>query len=143
MVTIFVIGVVVALVVERICGYVPGGIIVPGFLAIAVSEPLQVAATLLVSGAAFGIYRLVEPHVVLYGRNRFAFFILTGIVIKLILLTALPQVGILPYGLLVIGYLIPGITANTFAQQGILPTFGALVAAVIATRLLAMAVLGW
>lgn len=143
MVTLFVIGVLVALIVERACGYVPGGIIVPGFLAMALSDPMQVAATLAVAGATLGIFRLVEPHMVLYGRGRFAFFILTGIVIKMALMTLLPNFGLLPYGLLIIGYLIPGIVANTFARQGILPTLGALTAAVAAARLINLAVMGW
>jgi poly-gamma-glutamate biosynthesis protein PgsC/CapC len=143
MVTLFVIGVIVALLVERACGYTPGGVIVPGFLAIALSDPAQVVVTLAVAVATLGIFRLVEPHIVLYGRNRFGFFILSGVVIKMALVTLLPKMGLQPYGLLVIGYLIPGITANAFARQGIVPTLGALAAAVAIARLLFLAVLGW
>jgi gamma-polyglutamate biosynthesis protein CapC len=143
MVTLFALGVAIALLVERASGYVPGGVIVPGFLAIALSDPLQVLATLGVAIAVLGIFRLVEPHMVLYGRGRFGFFILTGIVIKLALAAVAPGIGVPPYGLLVIGFLIPGITANAFARQGILPTLGALAVALAVTRLLSVAAFGW
>src|SRR5690606_30019661 len=71
MITIFVLGIIVALLVEETTGVVPGGVIVPGFLALHVADPARLGATLLVSLAVYGIVLFLQGHVLLYGRRRF------------------------------------------------------------------------
>ncbi len=143
MVTIFAIGIVVSLLVEEITGYSPGGVVVPGFVALALHEPSEVVATLAVALLALGVYRLLEPRMLLYGRRRFGFLVLTGLLLKAGLLGFLPQFGVLPYGLLVIGYVVPGVLADTCARQGVLPTLATLALAAGSTRLIAAGVMGW
>jgi poly-gamma-glutamate biosynthesis protein PgsC/CapC len=143
MVTVFAIGIVVALLVEERTGRTPGGIIVPGFLALALDEPWRVAVTLGTALVAIGVYRLVEPHLLLYGRRRFAFLVLTGLLLKAAAIHVLPLAGVLPVGLLVIGYMMPGLVASHAVRQGILPTVGAALLATGITRLAALGLGLW
>lgn len=143
MVTVFVMGVIVALFVEEVTGNTPGGVIVPGFLALSWSEPARLAATVLTALAVLGIVQLLRPHFFLYGRRRFAYCVVTGVVLKQLLLMILPAMKLLSWGLLVIGLIIPGLIAETCLRQGVLRTFAAMIIAVVLTRLVAVAVLGW
>ncbi|MBX3729242.1 MAG: poly-gamma-glutamate biosynthesis protein PgsC [Candidatus Sumerlaeia bacterium] len=142
MVTIFVVGILVALLVEEWTGLVPGGIIVPAFLAMAWNDPTRLLATLAAAGVVYALLLGMQRIVFLYGRRRFAWAIVTGVVIKQLLAWTLPGLGIAPYGLLIVGFLIPGLMAETCARQGVSKTIAALVIATVATRLLATAILG-
>lgn len=143
MVTIFVIGILVALLVDETTGIKPGGIIVPGFLALYLGEPLRVLFTILVSLLVYTIILGLQRYVFLYGKRRFAYAIVTGLAIKLLLAMALPNLMFLPFGLLIIGMVIPGLMGETFLQQGIWKTLLAIIVATAITRLLAYAFMGW
>jgi poly-gamma-glutamate biosynthesis protein PgsC/CapC len=122
---------------------VPGGVIVPAFLAMAWHDPTRLVATLAAAMAVYVLLLGMQRVAFLYGRRRFAWAIVTGVVIKQVLAWALPGLGIAPYGLLIVGCLIPGLMAETCARQGVAKTLGALVIATVATRLLATALLGF
>lgn len=143
MITIFVLGIIVALLVEETTGVVPGGVIVPGFLALHVADPARLGATLLVSLAVYGIVRFLQGHVLLYGRRRFAYCVATGVAIKSAAAGVLPMLALAPAGLLVIGLVIPGLVGETFLRQGVGRTLAAMVLAVALTRVAALAVTGW
>jgi len=143
MVTLFVIGIVVAVLVDELTGVSPGGIIVPAFLALVLHQPMVFGATLLVGLACVPICLLAERFILLYGRRRFAFMIVTGVMLKAALGSWLPMIGLLPFGLAVVGYVVPGVMGETFRRQGIPRTMGALLLATAVTRLVGMVVLGW
>lgn len=143
MVTVFVIGVVVALLVDEMTGVTPGGIIVPGYLAIAWSEPSRLVATILATLLTVLIVSQLKRYIFVYGRRRFAYSVVTGIMLKQSLLFIFPALKLLSYGLLIIGYVIPGLLAENCLRQGIIRTMGAMILATAVTRLLSGAVLGW
>lgn len=143
MVTMFVIGIVVALVIEELTGLTPGGLIVPGFLALHAAEPLRLAATIAAALVTGLIVMSIQGRMLLYGRRRFGYSVLTGIVVKGALVWLLPMLKMVPYGLLVIGMVIPGLIAETFLRQGVMKTLAAMVVAVALTRMASLAVLGW
>lgn len=143
MVTIFIIGVIIALLVDEITGITPGGIIVPGFLALAWSEPIRIGATLAAALATVYIVKFVASYVFVYGRRRFAYSVFTGIVLKQALLFVLPWLHYFSYGLLILGFVTPGLIAENCLRQGIIRTLAATAIAAAATRLVAGAVLGW
>lgn len=142
MVTVIAIGMVVAFLVDETVGLRPGGYIVPGYLAIAATEPTRLAATLVIVLCVVGILDLAGRVMLLYGRRRFAFALLTGCLLKVWLAVALPSLGLAPVGLLVIGFVIPGLVAHSCDRQGTWKTLAALVLATALTKLIAMAVLG-
>lgn len=143
MVTLFVIGIVAAILVDEWTGVSPGGIIVPAFLVLSLHQPLVFGATILVGLICVGICHLAERYILLYGRRRFAFNVLTGVALKAALHSWFPLIGLLPFGLAVVGYVVPGVLAETFRRQGIPRTLGALLLATALARLAGMAVLGW
>lgn len=129
MVAVFLIGVLVALLFEEFTDLRPGGIIVPGFLALSLQDPVRIAATLSISLVTVLITIGVGRLVLLYGQRRFAFNLLTGATLKAFLVWILPAFFLLSPGLLVIGYVIPGIIAECCQRQGIGPTLLATLAA--------------
>ncbi len=143
MVTVFVIGILVALLIEETTGLSPGGIIVPGFLALAWNDPLRIGATLVASMGAMGVVMLAQRYMFLYGRRRFAYSVLAGVAIKQFLATVLPMLRIMPWGLLIVGLVVPGLIAETSLRQGTAKTMVAILAGVVLTRLLAIPVTGW
>lgn len=139
MVAIFVIGVLVALLFEEFTDLRPGGIIVPGFLALSLGDPIRVLATLLLAFATIGVTLFAGRLILLYGQRRFAFNLMTGAGLKALLVMALPAFFMLSPGLLVIGYVIPGIIAECCMRQGTWLTIVATIAATGITGLLAIA----
>ncbi|PIE02640.1 MAG: poly-gamma-glutamate biosynthesis protein PgsC [Acidobacteria bacterium] len=142
MVGVFAIGLVVAFLTDETTGLKPGGYIVPGYLAISFYEPARLAATLLTVLGVILILTAANKVMLLYGNRRFAFALLTGCVLKLALATTLPLLGFAPVGLLIIGFVIPGLTGHACYRQGTLKTLASVALATSTTKLIAMAVIG-
>jgi poly-gamma-glutamate biosynthesis protein PgsC/CapC len=119
------VGLVVSLLLSEGFGLASAGLVVPGYLALYLDQPARLGATAGVALATwaavrFGLARLV----VLYGRRRFAITVLTGYLLTAALdgLTLAWPTG--PLGLRAIGYIVPGLIANTALAQGPLQTLG-------------------
>jgi poly-gamma-glutamate biosynthesis protein PgsC/CapC len=122
------IGLVLALLWAEITDISPGGIIVPGYLALYLDRPLRAAATLAVALLTLAIYRFLVRHLILFGRRRFVLMVLVGAVLSQAWLLVLPRLFDAPLELRVIGWVIPGILASSLARQKILPTLASLMA---------------
>jgi poly-gamma-glutamate biosynthesis protein PgsC/CapC len=136
------IGLVVSLVLSEVFGLASAGLVVPGYLALYLDQPTRLAATVgvaLLAWAAvrFGLARLV----VLYGRRRFAATVLVGYLLNAgleWLMLAWPPASL---ELRAIGYIVPGLIANTALAQGPLVTLGMtfLAAAIVRVMLVLLA----
>lgn len=113
---VVVFGVLLSLCFSELTGLVPAGLIVPGYLALALKTPQRVVYTLLIALLTWGVYRLLTRIMILYGRRRFAVMILLAFLLNWII-ELLP---FLPYTPGIIGYLVPGIMAQSFERQGCL-----------------------
>jgi len=78
MVEKFFVGVVIALVYSELTGIVPGGLIVPAFVATSLDQPLRALLTLVTALIALALYRLASKYFLLFGRRRFVFLLLLG-----------------------------------------------------------------
>jgi len=78
MVEKFFLGVVIALIYSELTGIVPGGLIVPAFVATSLDQPLRALVTLAAALIAMAIYRLASKYFLLFGRRRFVFLLLLG-----------------------------------------------------------------
>ena len=66
-------------------GVTTGGVIIPGYLALFVTQPSQIVVTLLVGMATFWIVqRILRPRLMLWGRRLYEAEVLTALVIQLI-----------------------------------------------------------
>ena len=110
------VGVAVSLLFSELTGLSPAGLVVPGYIALSLQTPRRVIYTLLIAMLAWGVARLLERWVILYGRRRFAVLILLSFVINEVIV----GVGPLPYDPGMIGVLVPGIIANEVEKQGVL-----------------------
>jgi poly-gamma-glutamate biosynthesis protein PgsC/CapC len=132
-------GLTLSLILSELVGLSSAGLVVPGYLALYLDQPARLAATFLVAlgtwaAVKFGFARLV----VLYGRRRFGITVLTGFLLNAALdhlLFVLPPEAA---GLRAIGYIVPGLIANTALQQGVAVTVGLTLLVAAAVRLILM-----
>lgn len=137
------IGLVVSLLFSELLGVAPGGIIVPGYLALHVQDPLRVGITLALGLLTwFAVHSLASVTIV-YGRRRTVLMILTGFLLGSLVRSTIPEgtpVG--PFELGVIGYIVPGLIAIWVDRQGAVTTLSNAVTASVATRLVAILLSG-
>lgn len=137
MATTFLIGLAVALLYVEITGLLPGGIIVPAYFALYAGQPWRIAATLVAAVLAVGAYRFLSGRLLLFGRRRFVFLLFLGGLIGQVWLVLWPKLFSAPLDLRVIGWIIPGLLANTLARQKFWPTLASLATATAVTIVLA------
>ena len=126
------IGLLVSLAIIGFTGVYPGGIIVPSYLVLFLSQPERMVGTLGAALLTLWVYLLASRWLILFGRRRFVFLLLVGGVWSVLWRFLLP--GLFPASLefTVIGWVIPGLIANHFERQGVLVTLGSLLTATVA-----------
>lgn len=137
------IGLIVSLLYAESFGVAPGGIIVPGYLALGIDDPITVALTLGVSLLTFFVVRVLATVMIIYGRRRTVLMILIGFLLGSLVRTGL-GVGtpIGPFEIGVIGYIIPGLLAIWMDRQGVVVTVSSAITASVVTRLSGLLILG-
>ena len=130
------IGIVVSFGFYEIVGLSPGGIVVPGYIALFLDQPIRILVTLLIALLTYLIISKLSNYIILYGRRRFLAMILIGFLLKWLVEEIIITMPISGIELRSIGYLIPGLIANEMRRQGILPTIYSLVIVSIIVRLL-------
>lgn len=101
----------------------PGGVIVPGYFALFLNDPKRIGITLLVALLTMIIVKFLENYMIIFGRRKFALYILVAYILKTLLSSL--DLNILIGGE-VIGILIPGILAQDISKNGIKKTIPAL-----------------
>ena len=137
------IGLVVSLLYSEVFGVAPGGIIVPGYLALAIQDPVIISLTLAVGLLTFFIVRVLATIAIIYGRRRTVLAILIGFLLNSLVRTVLGMgtpVG--PFQIDVVGYIIPGLLAIWMDRQGLVITVTSAFTASIITRLAGLLALG-
>ncbi len=118
-------GLTLSLVASEVFGVASAGLVVPGYLALYIDQPWRVAATLAVAlGTWAAVRHGLERLVVLYGRRRFGITVLTGFLLNAALDHTLAFLPPEAAGLRAIGYIVPGLIANTALAQGVWVTLG-------------------
>jgi len=137
------IGLVVSLLYAEIFGVAPGGIIVPGYLALGINDPIMVGLTLAVSLLTFFIVRVLATVMIIYGRRRTVLMILISFLLGSLVRAGLgagTPVG--PFEIDVIGYIVPGLPSIWMDRQGTVTTVSSAITATILTRLTGLLILG-
>jgi len=134
-------GIALNLLFTEVLGLMSGGLVVPGYLALHITQPSRVLATIAVGGITYAAVRYGFMRLaVLYGRRRFGVTILTGFVLHGLCTLALSSAPA-PADLRAVGYIVPGLIANTSLSQGFWPTVGTTLTLALLVRLL-LAALG-
>jgi len=75
------IGLGVSLLLSEIFGLTAGGLVVPGYIALHLSEPLTVLLTLGIGVATYILIQALSSVMIIYGRRRIVLLILAGYLI--------------------------------------------------------------
>jgi poly-gamma-glutamate biosynthesis protein PgsC/CapC len=136
------IGLAISLLFTEMFGIAAGGMIVPGYLALNLTRPIDVALTIAAGFVTFAIVHTLSSFMIIYGRRRTVLMILVGYLIGVFLRWATGGIQVGGTELTVIGFIIPGLIAIWLDRQGIVETTSALVTAAVAVRLILIVILG-
>jgi len=128
-------GVLISLFFLETFGAAAGGIVVAGYVAMHLHQPITILATLSVSIIVFIIVKILGKFMFIYGRRRMVITVLLGFIIGWMA----RYYGIFAnlssdYSVNVIGFIIPGLIANAMERQGIVKTLSILVVAAVIVR---------
>ena len=137
------IGILVSLFVTETTGYSPGGVVVAGYLALFALQPAWLTGTVAVAVLAWGLVRLLENRLFLYGRRLFAMHLLVGMLLGQAVMLAGRGLSHWDWGVSVIGWIVPGLLSRDFDRQGFGPTILATALAVVIIRLIGLLGDGW
>ena len=133
------IGLTYGLLATEILGIATGGLIVPGYFALHLMNPIHLLMTLAAAFLAYGSVKVLDGFAIVFGRRRIAAMILVGYAVG----TLLHQwSGMLGEEYRVIGFVIPGLLAIWMDRQGIVETLAALTIVSVAVRLTLVLVVG-
>jgi len=76
------IGVMVSFAFYEIVGLSPGGIVVPGYIALFLDQPIRILVTLLVALLTYFAVKILSNYIILYGRRRFLAMVLVSFFLK-------------------------------------------------------------
>ena len=134
------VGVVMGLLLTELTGLSPGGLIVPGYVAMFLDRPARLALTAGIALVTAPLVRFAGKYLLLYGRRRFAFFLLAGFAVRALAEALVPSLFPSLDGIEAIGWLIPGIIASDIDRQGPVRTLLALSAVVAMVAMVAMVI---
>ena len=136
-------GLVLSLIFSETLGLAAGGMVVPGYMALMVHEPLRILGTLACALLTLGLLKLLSRYTLIYGRRRIVVAILIGFVFgalsRDLLLIRYRDV---PIDMRTIGYVIPGLIANWMERQGVIQTLCVMMTTAVLVRLLLMLIGG-
>jgi poly-gamma-glutamate biosynthesis protein PgsC/CapC len=133
-------GLVVSLFFTEILGLAAGGLVVPGYIALYLNQPLRIAATVLAALVTFGVVKLLGRVMLLYGRRTMVFCVLAGFLFGyltryLLVFNDTVGLGVDARVLQSIGYIIPGLMAYWMLRQGIVETLCTMITAAFIVRI--------
>lgn len=130
------VGLVISLLFSELFGLAAGGMVVPGYFAIALSSPVDLLLTLGTGFFTFAFVHALASVIIVYGRRRTVLMILVGYLVGALVRNVAGDFAGGPGGdWTVIGYIIPGLIAIWMERQGIVETISALLTAAVVIRL--------
>ena len=134
-------GIILSLVLSETLGVTAGGIIVPGYLALYLHQPIQVIVTILVAIIVWVIIQFLGKRVFLYGKRRIVLALILGFFFGFLSRNIIffPQDGT---SLAVIGNIIPGLIANWMDRQGVVRTISVVILTSVMVKLAVILLFG-
>ena len=130
------IGIAIGFLFYELVGLSPGGIVVPGYIALFIDQPLRIIVTVGIALLTYYIVFFLSNYLILYGKRRFLSMILISFLVKWIVESFIFQFPTTNIEIQSVGYIIPGLLANEMKRQGILPTLLAMGIVAILVRLI-------
>ncbi|MEL1222855.1 MAG: poly-gamma-glutamate biosynthesis protein PgsC [Candidatus Neomarinimicrobiota bacterium] len=134
-------GIFLSLILSESLGVTAGGIIVPGYIALYLHEPIQVVVTFLVAILVWIIIQGMGNVMFLYGKRRIVLALILGFFFGYIsrnFIYLSEDIG----SVAVIGNIIPGLIANWMDRQGIIRTLSVVLLTSVMVKLCVMILFG-
>lgn len=140
------VGLAVSLLFSELFGLAAGGMVVPGYFALHLDQPLAIVLTLAAALLTYWLVYALSMVVIIYGKRRTVMMILVGFLVGMLLQripfgtaqaleTMEEMYKFKPTELRVIGYIIPGLLAIWIDRQGLVETVSILLTASVVVRL--------
>jgi len=133
------IGLAVGLISTELFGIASAGLIVPGYIALNMSRPLNLAATFAVAIATFAVVHFLSAFFIVYGRRRTALMILMGFILGMLVNN---WSGMWHQDFATIGFIIPGLIAVWMDRQTVVTTLASLITISVIVRLILVLAVG-
>jgi poly-gamma-glutamate biosynthesis protein PgsC/CapC len=132
-------GLAISLIFSETLGLAAGGMVVPGYLALMIHEPMRIVGTVAVALLTLGTLKLLSRYTLIYGRRRIVVSVLIGFTFGALSRDLLVfKLHDLPVDLRTIGFVIPGLIANWMERQGVIQTVCVMTTTAVLVRLLLM-----
>ena len=134
-------GIFLSLILSESLGVTAGGIIVPGYIALYLHQPMQVVVTFLVAILVWAIIQGMGSVMFLYGKRRIVLALILGFFFGYIsrnFIYLSEDIG----SVAVIGNIIPGLIANWMDRQGIIRTLSVVLLTSVMVKLCVMILFG-
>lgn len=96
----------------------PGGMITPGWIALAlIEDPLQAAIMVVMTVVTYGLTRLMQRYVILYGKRLFAAIVLLSVFLQLTLFIVVQRDLPVLFAHQTLGFVAPGLIAYQLVRQ--------------------------
>ncbi len=130
-------GIFISLILTETLGVTAGGLIVPGYIALNLHDPLRVMGTFIISLFVFIIVKLLSEKLLIYGKRRLVFSLLLGFLLGYLSrqYLYLPDEQI---NLAAIGNIIPGLIASWMERQGVVRTLSVILITATIIQLILM-----
>ena len=134
-------GIILSLVLSEALGVTAGGIIVPGYIALFLHQPIQVLSTFSVAIIVLIIIILLSRVMFLYGKRRIVLALILGFFfgyLSRIIYIDVENIN----SVAVIGNIIPGLIANWMDRQGVVRTISVVLLTAVIVKLIVMIIFG-
>tara|TARA_B100000029_G_C17575584_1_gene958046 strand:+ start:356 stop:832 length:477 start_codon:yes stop_codon:yes gene_type:complete len=112
-------GMIISLFLTETIGVMAGGIIVPGYFALYLQNPIQIITTFFIGIVTYYIIYFMSKYLLIYGRRRLILCLLLGFLIGYILRLIIMDMNL---DINYIGFIIPGLIASWMDRQGVIRT---------------------
>jgi len=120
------VGILLAVLFTELTDVFPGGIIVPGYMALYLDQPMRLLVTILAAVLSLITYRLLSRYLILFGRRRFVMMVFLGVLWAELLFLLVPRLFSFSLEIRAVGWLIPGLLANNLEKQKFFLTLAAM-----------------
>ena len=135
-----ILGIVVSTIIYKRTGLTLGGVIVCGYLALFVGQPLHIFVTLTISYLTYQIvYKVLQKRYMLNGRKLFEVEILVGLIFQVMWLMVIRLFSLINIDLAIlygIGFVLPGVISHDMGRQGPKNTIGSILLGVLIVSLI-------
>ncbi len=150
------IGMCLSLLLTESLGVTAGGVIVPGYIALFLNEPIQIIVTFSISFLVLFILKVLSNFMFIYGKRRLVLSLLLGfffgylskiyfdfdVITKTPLFSSFNLEFLEQYGLTSIGNIIPGLIASWMDRQGAIKTVSVIMIIAVLTGLVMIIISG-